>query len=106
MIWFVFRMQFVIGWKCCAAVLTCGKGYYGMDTLAEISKTLDEEKKMFTEAFTKDTDWGYTTKFEECQNPIIAPVNWPLKYLICKTYFDLNMRPSLEKKLSVKSFLK
>ena len=74
--------------------------------LAEVSKTLDEEKNMFTEAFTEDTDWGYTTKFEECQNPIIAPVNWPLKYLISKTYFDLHMRPSLEKKLSVKSFLK
>ena len=70
----------------------------------EVSKTIDEEEKMFTDAFTEDTNKGYTTKYEECQNPIIAPMNWPLRYLICKTYFDLNMRAVFRNKLRVRSY--
>ena len=65
----------------------------------EISKTIKEEDEMFGAAFVEEDNIGYTTKYIECRNPVIASDNWALKFLIRKTYFDLNMESLFEKKM-------
>ena len=71
------------------------------DVLAD---TLTEEEELFREACVEEDKWGSTKKYEECENPVIAPSNWPLKYLISAAYSDVNMQSYLQKKLAEKDF--
>ena len=63
-------------------------------------------KEMFSFACAEEKKVGYTDRYKDCENPVIAPENWPLKYLICKAYYDVNMQPYLQKKLSEKKLSK
>ena len=74
-----------------------------METVAD---TMTEEEEMFSFACAEEEKVGYTDRYKDCENPVIAPENWPLKYLICKAYYDVNMQPYLQKKLSEKKLSK
>ena len=69
------------------------------DVLAE---TMTEEEEMFRDACVEEDKWGSTKKYQECENPVIAAENWPLKYLISRAYANLNMQSYLQKKLAEK----
>lgn len=71
-----------------------------------VTDTMTEEEEMSRDAFTEEDKKGFTNIYAECENPVIAPANWPLKYLINKVYFDLNMHPYLQKKLAAKKLRK
>ena len=71
-----------------------------------VADTLTEEEAMFSEAFTEEDRMGFTKKYQECDNPVIAPENWALKYLISTAYYNVNMQPYLQKKLADKKLCK
>ena len=67
-----------------------------------VADTITEEE-MSRDAITEEEKMGVTSRFGECENPVIAPQNWPLKYLISSAYSDVNMQTYLEKKFAGKN---